>query len=247
MNKTAIIIPSRLDAQRFPNKPLKLINNKEMILHVYDAAIKSKSGDVYVASPDQKIIDIVRNNGGIAIKTSSSHQTGTDRIFEVFEKHLERKPKLIINLQGDMPNIKPEAISDLVEYMDSGKCDIGTLASNLESQQKLNNSNVVKVAVKEKLENNNFLKADDFFRVNTNSSYNLYHHIGIYAFTNKALIRYVSLKRSKLELERKLEQLRALENNMSIHVGYIKSPPLSVDTEHDLNEIRNLMEKNEKN
>ena len=61
MNKTAIIIPSRLDAQRFPNKPLKLINNKEMILHVYDAAIKSKSGDVYVASPDQKIIDIVRN------------------------------------------------------------------------------------------------------------------------------------------------------------------------------------------
>jgi len=247
MNKTAIIIPSRLDAQRFPNKPLKLINNKEMILHVYDAAIKSKSGDVYVASPDQKIIDIVKNNGGIAIKTSLSHQTGTDRIFEVFEKHLERKPKLIVNLQGDMPNIKPEAISDLVKYMDNGKCDIGTLASNLESQEKLNNANIVKVAVKEKLENNNFLKADDFFRINTNSSYNLYHHIGIYAFTNKALIRYVSLKRSKLELERKLEQLRALESNMSIHVGYIKSPPLSVDTEEDLNEVQNLMEKNEKN
>ena len=247
MNKTAIIIPSRLDAQRFPNKPLKLINNKEMILHVYDAAIKSKSGDVYVASPDQKIIDIVRNNGGIAVKTSSSHQTGTDRIFEVFEKHLERKPKLIINLQGDMPNIKPEAISDLVEYMDSGKCDIGTLASNLESQEKLNNANIVKVAVKEKLENNIFLKADDFFRINTNSSYNLYHHIGIYAFTNKALIRYVSLKRSKLELERKLEQLRALDNKMSIHVGYIKSHPLSVDTEEDLNEVKNLMKKNEKN
>ena len=69
MNKTAIIIPSRLDAQRFPNKPLKLINNKEMILHVYDAAIKSKSGDVYVASPDQKIIDIVKAKTGGTIRS----------------------------------------------------------------------------------------------------------------------------------------------------------------------------------
>ena len=85
-----------------------------------------------------------------------------------------------------------------------------------------------------------------FFRVNTNSTYKLYHHFGINAFTNKALIRYVSLKRSKLELERKLEQLRALENKMSIHVGYIKSSPLSVDTEEDLNEVKNLMNKNEK-
>ena len=109
------------------------------------------------------------------------------------------------------------------------------------------NQNVVKVAVKEKLSNDIFLNALDFFRVKTNSTYNLYHHIGIYAFTNKALIRYVSLKRTKLELERKLEQLRALENKMSIHVGYIKSSPLSVDTEEDLIEVKNLMEKNEKN
>ena len=74
---------------------------------------------------------------------------------------------------------------------------------------------------------------------------NLYHHIGIYAFTNKALVRYVSLKRSNLELKRKLEQLRALENNMSIHVGYISSSPLSVDTEKDLIEVKKLMENND--
>ena len=72
MNKIAIIIPSRLDAQRFPNKPLKLINNKEMILHVYDAAIKSNAGEVYVATPDQKIVDTVKNSGGNAIKTSDN-------------------------------------------------------------------------------------------------------------------------------------------------------------------------------
>ena len=70
-------------------------------------------------------------------------------------------------------------------------------------------------------------------------------HIGIYAFTNKALSRYVGLKRSKLELERKLEQLRAMENGMSIHVGYVDSSPLSVDTEQDLEEIKKIMKTNE--
>ena len=131
--------------------------------------------------------------------------------------------------------------------MNKDKCDTGTLASDFNSKNEIDNPNIVKVAVKEKFSDNMFLNAFDFFRVNTNSTYNLYHHIGIYAFTNKALIRYVSLKRSKLELERKLEQLRALENKMSIHVGYIKSSPLSVDTEEDLNEVKNLMKKNEKN
>ena len=84
MNKTAIIIPSRLDALRLPNKPLKLINNKEMILHVYEAAKKTNTGEVYVATPDQKIIDIIISNGGKAVLTSLNHQTGTDRIYEVF-------------------------------------------------------------------------------------------------------------------------------------------------------------------
>ena len=247
MNKIAIIIPSRLDAKRLPNKPLKLINNKEMILHVYDAAIRSNAGEVYVATPDQKIVDTVKNSGGNVIQTSDDHETGTDRIFEVFKETLNSEPNIIINLQGDMPNLEPQAISNLVSYMNKNKCDIGTLASDFSSKIEIDNPNIVKVAVKEKLSNDIFLNALDFFRVKTNSTYNLYHHIGIYAFTSKALIRYVSLKRTKLELERKLEQLRALENKMSIHVGYIKSSPLSVDTEEDLIEVKNLMEKNEKN
>ncbi len=243
MNKTVIIIPSRLDAQRLPNKPLKLINNKEMILHVYGAAIKSNVGEVYVATPDQRIVDTVKNSGGNVIQTSDNHETGTDRIFEVFKKKLNSEPNIIINLQGDMPNIEPQAISNLVSYMSKNKCDIGTLASDFNAKNEMSNPNAVKVAVKEKLSDDIFLNAFDFFRTDVNLAYNLYHHIGIYAFTNKALIRYVSLKRSKLELERKLEQLRALENKMSIHVGYIKSSPLSVDTEEDLIEVKNLMEK----
>ena len=243
MNKIAIIIPSRLNAQRLPNKPLKLINNKEMILHVYESALSSKAGDVYIATPDQKVIDIVKNIDGNVIKTSDKHETGTDRVFEVFKNTLNSQPNIIVNLQGDMPNIQPRAISALVSYMQQGKCDIGTLASEFSSKDEIQNPNVVKVAVKDKLSENMFVNVSDFFRIEKNSNDILYHHVGIYAFTNKALMKYVNLERSKLELDRKLEQMRALENKMSIHVGYIKSPPLSVDTEEDLIEIKKIMEK----
>ena len=245
MNKIAIIIPSRLDALRLPNKPLELINNKEMILHVYEAAKKTNTGEVYVATPDQKIIDVITNHGGQAILTSLDHQTGTDRVYEVFKNELRNEPSLIINLQGDMPNIDPKAISDLVLYMKKRKCDIGTLASKFVSEEELTDENNVKVAVKEKIKSGNFSKAVDFFRTSSNIHENIYHHVGIYAFTNKALVRYVSLERSKLELERKLEQLRALENDISIHVGYINSSPLSVDTKNDLIEVKKIMENNE--
>ena len=242
MNKIAIIIPSRLEAVRLPNKPLDLINNKEMILHVYEAAKKTNS-EVYVATPDQKIIDVIDHNKGKAVLTSINHQTGTDRVYEVFKGHLKSEPNLIINLQGDMPNIEPQAISDLINYMHQRKCDIGTLASSFSSEDELVDENNVKVVVKGKLIAGKFSEAIDFFRVDEKKNENYYHHVGIYAFTNKALVRYVSLKRSKLELDRKLEQLRALENSMSIHVGYINSSPLSVDTKNDLMEVRKIMEK----
>ena len=228
MNKTAIIIPSRLDAQRLPNKPLKLINNKEMILHVYEAAKKSNAGEVYVATPDKAIFELVSNYGGKAVLSSETHNTGTDRIFEVFSGALKGEPEIIINLQGDMPNIDPKDISNLVLYMKEKKCDMATLASNFKDNSELENSNNVKVETKENLSQGTFVKALDFSRISKKSVGNLYHHVGIYAFTKQALVKYVNLQRSKLEIERKLEQLRAIEDKMNIHVGYIKSSPLSV-------------------
>ena len=242
MNKTAIIIPSRLEAVRLPNKPLELINQKEMILHVYEAAKKTNMGEVYVASPDQKIIDLIKDYGGNAVLTSSDHQTGTDRVYEVFKNRLKGLPNIVVNLQGDMPNIDPKAITNLITYMNEEKCDIGTLASSFISDREILGEDNVKVAVKEKLQNNQFAQAIDFFRKEEKNYEYFYHHVGIYAFTNKALVRYVSLKRSKLELERKLEQMRALENSMTIHVGYVNSSPLSVDTEKDLAKVRKIME-----
>ena len=198
-----------------------------------------------MATPDQKIIDKVRSYGGNAIQTARNHQTGTDRVFEVFKKTLNEGPKIIINLQGDMPNIEPKIIKNLINYMQQGKCEVGTLASEIKNKFELEDENIVKVSVKEKLKEGMFSEALDFLRVNPGKDHKTYHHVGIYAFTSIALTKYVSLKRSKLELNRKLEQLRAMENGMSIHVGYINSSPLSVDTEKDLFLIKKLMEKNE--
>jgi len=243
MNNIAIIIPSRLNAERLPNKPLKLINKKEMILHVYDVAKNSNVGKVIVATPDQKIFELIKNHNGLAVLTSDRHETGTDRVFEVFEKELKSMPEIIINFQGDMPNLNPQAIKDLAEHMKKNLCDIGTLASNIKKDREKKDPNVVKVVVEKDIKNKSFAKAVDFFRT-SNEPLNMftYHHVGIYAFTSKALIRYVSLKRSKLEKKRNLEQLRALEDKMKIDVGYIDSCPLSVDTKIDLAEVKKIME-----
>jgi len=243
MEKIVIIIPSRLNAERLPNKPLKLINNKEMILHVYNVAKSSNVGEVIVATPDKEILDLIKSHSGQAVLTSDKHQTGTDRVFEVFKDKLESKPEVIINFQGDMPNLNPDSIKELAIHMEKKICDIATLASHIENEQERKDPNVVKVFTSQKIVNKTFSKALDFFRT-SNKPLNkmIYHHVGIYAFTNKALIRYVSLKRTKLEVERKLEQMRALENQMKIDVGYINTCPLSVDTEADLKAVRKIME-----
>ena len=141
-----------------------------------------------------------------------------------------------------MPNIKPESIKLLSNYIKKQLCDIATLGSKFQDNQEMQNINNVKVVTKKVLSNNQFDEAVDFFRTEENvKKGHIYHHIGIYGFTKEALLRYVSLKRTKKELNRNLEQLRALENNMKIHVGYTSSSPLSVDTEKDLQDIQELM------
>ena len=106
MKNTVIIIPTRLGAKRFPNKPLENINNVPMIIHVLNRAKESKVGEVLVATPDNEIFQIVEDNGGKAILTKADHQSGSDRVYEAYAKELKNNVDLIINLQGDMPNIK---------------------------------------------------------------------------------------------------------------------------------------------
>jgi len=242
MKNTAIIIPTRLGAKRFPNKPLAKINGVPMIIHVLNKAQESKIGEVFVATPDDEIFRIVNDNGGKAILTNRDHLSGSDRVYEAYLKELKNNVDLIINLQGDMPNIKPDSISKLEKLMRSNDCDIGTLASSIVDKNEIADMNVVKVEIDEILKGDDFLIAKDFFRIKKDlKNENIYHHIGIYAFTNVALTKYVRLARSKLERERNLEQMRAMENNLIVKVGLSDSNPLSVDKKADLDKISKEM------
>jgi len=242
MKNTAIIIPTRLGAKRFPNKPLAKINGVPMIIHVLNRAQESKIGEVLVATPDDEIFQVVKENGGKAILTKSDHPSGSDRVYEAYIKELKNNVDLIFNLQGDLPNINSNFISKLEKLMRSNDCDIGTLASPIEDKDEITDMNVVKVEMDEILKDDDFFKAKDFFRIKKDLNHKkIYHHIGIYAFTNIALTKYVKLARSKLEIQRNLEQMRALENNLIIKVGLNDSLPLGVDTEEDLKKISKEM------
>ena len=242
MKNTAIIIPTRLGAKRFPNKPLANINDVPMIIHVLNRAKESKVGKVFIATPDNEICKVVKENGGEAILTKPNHLSGSDRIYEAYAKHLKNNVDLIINLQGDMPNIKPDSISKLEKFMRSNNCDVGTLASKIVDNNEITNPHIVKVHVNKMLQGDTFVEAKDFFRIKKElNNEKIYHHIGIYAFTNIALTKYVKLARSKLEIQRNLEQMRALENNLIIKVGLSDSSPLGVDTKEDLEKISKEM------
>jgi 3-deoxy-manno-octulosonate cytidylyltransferase (CMP-KDO synthetase) len=137
-----------------------------------------------------------------------------------------------------MPNIKPNAIVKLERLMRNNNCDVGTLASNIIDKNDVIDPNIVKVHLDQILKENSFLNVKDFFRLKEAIDKQIiYHHIGIYAFTNIALTKYVKLAKSKLEIERNLEQMRAMENNLVVKVGLSDSQPLSVDTEKDLQKV----------
>jgi len=242
MKNTAIIIPTRLGAKRFPNKPLAKINGVPMIIHVLNRAQESKIGEVLVATPDDEIFQVVKENGGKAILTKSDHPSGSDRVYEAYIKELKNNVDLIFNLQGDLPNINSNFISKLEKLMRSNDCDIGTLASPIEDKDEITDMNVVKVEMDEILKDDDFFKAKDFFRIKKDLNHKkIYHHIGIYAFTNIALTKYVKFSRSKLERERNLEQMRAMENNLIVKVGLSDSTPLGVDKKADLDKISKEM------
>ena len=238
MKNTAIIIPSRLGAKRFPNKPLAKINGLPMIVHVMNRAKESQAGDVFVATPDDEIFKVIKDNGGQAVLTKPNHLSGSDRVYEVYSRQLKDSVDLIINLQGDMPNIKPSSISKLEKLMRKSNSAIGTLASIIKNHDEIKDPHIVKVEVEKKLNKDAFLAAKDFFRLKKIlKNQKIYHHLGIYAFTNVSLTKYVKLSRSNLEIERNLEQMRAIENNLLIKVGLSDFSPLGIDTEKDLKQV----------
>ena len=240
--KTLVIIPSRLSASRLPGKPLLKINGLSIISHVFKKAEEANIGEVIVATGDQEIIDDVKKNGGNAILTKGQHKTGTDRIYEALQKIDSSNIDLIMNLQGDEPLINIEDIKKLRYRMIEYKSGLGTLGSKISNKEIFDNQNAVKVITEKVLDNSNFLKAINFMRKTSIKTQNIYHHLGIYCYQKETLKKFVSLKQSPNEIKKRLEQLRALDNNININVALAESSIKGVDTESDFVAIKKIME-----
>ena len=240
--KTLIIIPSRLSATRLPGKPLLKINGLSIVSHVFKKAVDANIGEVYVAAEDQEIIDDVHQNGGQAILTSNIHKSGTDRIYEALKKIGKSDIELVMNLQGDEPLMSIEDIRNLHQQMIKTSSGMGTLASKIKDKKLFEDNNAVKVKTKENLNISTFSQAINFMRKSTSVNKNIYHHLGIYCYQSETLQKFVSLNQSENEIKNKLEQLRALDNNIKIKVSLAKDSPIGIDTEEDFVAIKKIME-----
>ena len=139
--------------------------------------------------------------------------------------------------------INPSEIVDLNKLMINYKSDMGTLAAEIKGDEVLSNSNIVKVITEKKLENNNFVKALNFLRKDLKKeNSNIYHHIGIYCYKVSVLEKFINLDQTKNEIKNRLEQLRALDNNIKINVALAKSSPIGVDTKEDYLALKKIME-----
>ena len=240
--KTLVIIPSRLSASRLPGKPLLKINGLSIISHVYKTALQADIGEVFVAAEDQEIVEDVRKNGGEAILTSNNHKSGTDRIYEALVKLGRKDAELVMNLQGDEPLMNVEDIQNLNSNMIKTKRDLGTLAAKINDKKTFDNHNIVKVITEESLDHSKFPRALNFMRKIDKDINEVYHHLGVYCYNIEILKKFVSFKQSQNEIKNRLEQLRALDNNININVALAKSSPIGVDTEEDFMAIKKILE-----
>ena len=213
-----------------------------MIIHVWRRAIEADTGPVFVATDSAEIADAVAASGGEAIMTEGEHASGSDRIYEALRRiDPEGKFDAVINLQGDLPTLEPRLLKACGAALKDG-AEIGTLAAIITDEAEIRDPNVVK-AVASPLPGG-LMNALYFTRATApHGEGPHYHHIGVYAYTRAALARFVALPPSPLEKRERLEQLRALEAGMRIHISVVDTAPLGVDTEHDLAKARDMLER----
>ncbi len=225
----AVIIPSRLGSVRLENKPLKTIGTMTMIEHVLSQVQQTGLKNIFVATDSEEIAEKVSNLGGQVIFTSPECQSGSDRVYEALNSITDHQNiEYVVNVQGDMPFIEPESIITVIETLKAGRHDIMTPVVKVGIEIANSNSNVKVIT-----DHND--KALYFSRsLIPHGASEFLYHVGIYGFRKAALTKFMSLPPSSLELTEKLEQLRALQNNMSIGVCYVNNIPISVDTQGDL-------------
>ena len=230
-----VLIPARMASTRLPGKPLADINGTPMIVHVWRRAREADVGPVVVAADDSAIVAAVEAAGGRAILTQGDHASGSDRIAEALARlDPDRRHDIVVNLQGDLPTIEPDAVRAAASL---GDADIVTLATPIRRAEERGDPNVVK-AIGTPIGPRR-LRALYFTRAAAPwGEGDLLHHIGLYAYARAALETFVRLPPSPLETRERLEQLRALEAGLRIDIALVDAAPLGVDTAQDLERAR---------
>jgi len=234
-----VIIPARIASTRLERKVLQVIGDKTMIEHVLSRMKRVQVAGVFVATDSEEIYSLVTESGFSAVMTDKNCLTGTDRVYEAFKKIPNHdKVKYIVNVQGDMPFVDESVIFEIIKGLKNNKFDIMTSVVKVGKDIADFESNV-KVVV----DKNN--KALYFSRsLVPSGAFEFLYHVGIYGFGVQALEKFVSLEQTENEKAENLEQLRALDNGMTIGVCYSKEIPISVDTREDLERARGFLVNN---
>ncbi len=219
------VIPGRLNSTRFPKKIVHPLNGKSVIQHVYDNAKESKLLSHLVIAIDSMETLSHLNKDSETILTSKGHESGTDRVAEVAGKF---NCDIVVNIQGDEPNIDAVLIDNLIKLFDDPQVEMASVASTDLSNDDLENPNVVKVSLD--ADNN----AHNFERTIDNKDVQYFRHIGIYAYRKNTLAKFTNLEQSENEKKWKLEQLRALDNNIAIKLLISDFQHRSIDVKEDL-------------
>lgn len=237
-----IIIPSRMASTRLPGKPLADIHGRPMIVHVLERAREAGLGPVAVACAEEEIAAAVRAAGGIAVLTDPDLPSGSDRVHAALASlDPGGAHDVVVNLQGDVPTLKPEELRAAILPLGDPGIDIGTLVAPIADEEEANTPSFVKAACAF-LPGRAVAPALYFSRAAIPWGEGpRWHHIGIYAFRRAALERFMALPESPLEQREKLEQLRALEAGMRIGCAHIAHGLFGVDTPADLERARQVL------
>lgn len=241
-----ILIPARLEATRLPGKPLADIGGVPMVVRVCGVAVASGVGRVAVAAADRKIVDCVAAAGYEAVLTEPDLPSGSDRVHAAANLiDSDGKYDEIINLQGDMPTLDPDALRAVIDALRAQPdCDIASLVAEITDSRELADPNVVKAVLAQRSEEH-LARALYFSRACVPHGPGAkFHHIGVYAYKRAALEQFVAARPSGLEVSERLEQLRALELGMTIDCAILDGqPPNGVDTPEDLEAARRFFAK----
>ena len=231
------VIPARLDSTRLPRKMLRELAGKPLFAYSYLAAKASPLlADVILATDSEEILRIARDFGFHARLTSSEHRSGTERIHEISN---QIPADVYVNVQGDEPLACREQIDTLLGLMQSDTVQVGTLMTPC-ALQDITNPNAVKVVCSDAGQALYFSRAAiPYDRDRTNPHY--YKHLGFYAYRKSALDRFVAWPESSLERAERLEQLRFLQNGISIYAAETPHDSVGVDTEEDFQRVEAML------